>query len=378
MKLLDNVGANRLGDALASSIDEGAKLSIISAYFTVFAYKELKDELSKIDGVRFLFSEPTFIKTMESAKDPRQFELERRGRERGVGGVGLELTLRNNLDQRAIARECAEWIRSKGLFRSARQRGMIQPGGTYVVENPDGTAHGFMGASAAFTQEGLGYEHRPGTVTGVSHFEDTAETVGLKAMFESVWNNPEMVEDVTERVAEQVETLYRENPPEFIYFLTLYHLFRDYMEDEEDNGIRSGLYPPVPETDPSFRFHIATGTPLVFTAADGTTHRLIYGGQEDVTLRQLLDYIASGQYTPMTPTPLPLAGLYLFGSYDCRRWALLGGREAPGTLRDTGCLAARADCRYFRLLFASKLCGGSLIERVDISASSRLLARKMR
>lgn len=241
MKLLDNVGANRLGDALASSIDEGAKLSIISAYFTVFAYKELKDELSKIDSVRFLFSEPTFIKTMESAKDPRQFELERRGRERGVGGVGLELTLRNNLDQRAIARECAEWIRGKGSFRSARQRGMIQPGGTYVVENPDGSMQGFNGMMANFTQEGLGYEHRPGTITLVNNYEGASETAQLKTIFDFVWDNPDMVEDVTERVAEQVETLYRENPPEFIYFLTLYHLFRDYMEDEEDNGIRSGL-----------------------------------------------------------------------------------------------------------------------------------------
>lgn len=241
MEFLDNVGTSRLGDALAASIDEGAKLSIISAYFTVFAYKELKEELSKVDSVRFLFSEPTFVKAMEDAKDPRRFELERRARERGVGGLGLELTLSNNLDQRAIARECAEWVRSKGSFRSARVRGAIQPGGTYVVENLDGSAHGFMGASAAFTQEGLGYEHRPGTVTGVSHFEGAAETAGLKAMFESVWDNPAMVEDVTERVAEQVETLYRENPPEFIYFLTLYHLFRDYMEDEEDNGIRSGL-----------------------------------------------------------------------------------------------------------------------------------------
>ncbi len=178
MEFLNNVGSERLGDALASSIDENARLSIISAYFTVFAYKELKEELSKIDEVRFLFSEPTFIKAMEDAKDPRQFELERRSRERGVGGVGLELTLSNNLDQRAIARECADWIRSRGSFRSARVRGAIQPGGTYVVENPDGDAHGFMGASAAFTQEGLGYEHRPGTVTGVSHFEGAAETDG--------------------------------------------------------------------------------------------------------------------------------------------------------------------------------------------------------
>ena len=110
-----------------------------------------------------------------------------------------------------------------------------------MVENPSGDDHAFMGAAANFTQEGLGYERRPGTVTCVSHFENATEAVGLKMMFESVWDNPAMVEEVTAQVAAQVETLYRENPPEFIYFLTLYHLFRDFMEDDEDNGIRPGL-----------------------------------------------------------------------------------------------------------------------------------------
>ena len=104
MKSLNNVGAERLGDALGESIDDGAKLSIISSYFTVFAYGELKEELSKIDEVRFLFSEPTFIKRMADSKEPREFEVARRAREVGVGGSGLELTLRNNLNQRALAR----------------------------------------------------------------------------------------------------------------------------------------------------------------------------------------------------------------------------------------------------------------------------------
>ena len=241
MEFLDNKGANRLGDALARSIDDGAKLSIISSYFTVFAYGELKDELSKVDEVRFLFSEPTFVKRMAEAKDPREFELARRSREKGVGGTGLELTLRNNLNQRAIARECAEWIRAKGTFKSAKRTSTVQPGGTYVVENPSQRDHGFMGAAADFTQEGLGYERRPDTVMGVSHYGGPAEVAGLKAMFESVWGNPAMVEEVTEEVAAQVGTLYRENPPEFVYFLTLYHLFRDFLEDDADNDIRSGL-----------------------------------------------------------------------------------------------------------------------------------------
>lgn len=213
MEFLDNVGKNRLGDALGASIGRDARLSIISSYFTVFAYDELKEELSRVDAVRFLFSEPTFVKRMAADKDPREFELARRSRERGVGGTGLELTLRNNLNQRAIARECAEWVRAKCEFRSAKTPGAIQPGGTYVVENPEGCDHAFMGASAAFTQEGLGYERRPGTVTGVSHFEGASEASGLKAMFESVWDNPAMVEDVTDEVATQVETLYRETPP---------------------------------------------------------------------------------------------------------------------------------------------------------------------
>ena len=241
VKALSNVGAERLGDALGESIDEGAKLSIISAYFTLFAFGELKEELSKVDEVRFLFSEPTFIKRMADAKEPREFAVARRSREVGVGGLGLELTLRNNLNRRALARECAEWIRTKGLFKSAKTPSRIQPGGTYIVENPGDNDHAFVGATANFTQEGLGYEHVPGTMTIVSHYEGATEASLVKPMFEEVWNDPTLVEEVTEQVASQVSTLYRENPPEFVYFLTLYHLFRDYMADDEDNGIRPGL-----------------------------------------------------------------------------------------------------------------------------------------
>ena len=242
MEYLDNTGRQRLGDALRDSIDDGAKLSIIASYFTVFAFGELKDELSKVDELRFIFDEPTFAKQMESEKDPREFVVRRRSREKGVGGTGLELTLRNNLNQRALARQCAEWARQRATFKTARQRGMIATTGSYHVENPHAESHAFMGSAAnAFTLEGLGYERKPGVVTGISHFQTSAEAMGLKAMFDSVWDNPALVEDVTDEVIEQVSTLYRENSPEFVYFLTLYHLFRDFMEDETEDPIRPGL-----------------------------------------------------------------------------------------------------------------------------------------
>ena len=241
MEYLDNTGRQRLGDALRESIDSGSKLSIIASFFTVFAYGELREELSKVDELRFIFSEPTFIKQMQADKVPMEFVLSKRSRERGVGGTGLELTLKNNLNQRAIARECAQWVRKRASFKTAKQAGMIATSGTYHVANPASEDHAFMGSQAnSFTLEGLGYERKPGVVTGVSHFQTTMEAMGLKAMFDGIWDNPSMVEEVTDEVALQIETLYRENPPEFVYFLTLYHLFRDFMEDAED-PIRPGL-----------------------------------------------------------------------------------------------------------------------------------------
>ena len=208
MEYLDNTGRQRLGDALRDSIDDGAKLSIIASYFTVFAFGELKDELSKVDELRFIFDEPTFAKQMESEKDPREFVVRRRSRETGVGGTGLELTLRNNRNQRALARQCAEWARRRATFKTAKQRGMIATTGSYHVENPHAESHAFMGSAAnAFTLEGLGYERKPGVVTGISHFQTSAEAMGLKAMFDSVWDNPALVEDVTDEVADSAASL---------------------------------------------------------------------------------------------------------------------------------------------------------------------------
>jgi superfamily II DNA or RNA helicase len=241
VEYLDNTGRQRLGDVLKNAIDDDAKLSIIASYFTVFAYGELRDALSKVKELRFVFDQPTFAKKMESEREPREWEITRRSRELSIAGTGLELTLSNNVNQRALARECAAWARERAAFRTARKSGMIATSGSYHVENSHGEDQAFMGSAVnAFTLEGLGYERKPGVVTGVSHFQTSAEAAGLKAMFDGIWDSPSLVEDVTSAVIEQLETLYRENPPELVYFLTLYHLFRDFMEDQED-PIKPGL-----------------------------------------------------------------------------------------------------------------------------------------
>lgn len=242
MEFLSNEGVNALGDKLRAALSAGDRLSIISSYFTVFAFGELKDELLKVDELRFLFDEPTFVEQMAELKDPKEFVLSKRGRERGIGGTGLELTLRNNLNQRALAHECAEWVRAKASFRSARSRGMVQSGSVYHLSHADGSADGFQGFNLPFTLEGLGYERKAGVVGGYGSYSGAAEAQGFKVMFDGIWDNPSMVADVTEQVAEQIGTLYRENAPEFVYFLTLYHVFRDFMADmEETDPIKPGL-----------------------------------------------------------------------------------------------------------------------------------------
>ncbi len=241
MEFLSNEGVNALGDKLRAALSAGDRLSIISSYFTVFAFGELKDELLKVDELRFLFDEPTFVEQMAELKDPKEFVLSKRGRERGIGGTGLELTLRNNLNQRALAHECAEWVRAKASFRSARSRGMVQSGSVYHLSHADGSADGFQGFNLPFTLEGLGYERKAGVVGGYGSYSGAAEAQGFKVMFDGIWDNPSMVADVTEQVAEQIGTLYRENAPEFVYFLTLYHVFRDFMADmEETDPIKPG------------------------------------------------------------------------------------------------------------------------------------------
>lgn len=240
MKLLDNVGPNRLGEALKHVIDRGASMSIIASYFTIFAYGQMRDVLADVNELRFIFSEPTFVKRMADAKEPKEFALSQRSRERGVGGADLELTLRNNLSQRALAHECAEWLRWHASFKSAKASNRMQTGSVYCVENGE-RAQAFSGMNVPFTLEGLGYERKPGVVSPITHFEDTGEAQPQLMFFNQLWDTPGLLEEVTDQVIEQVKTLYREDAPEYIYFLTLFHMFRDFLEESEEDPIKPGL-----------------------------------------------------------------------------------------------------------------------------------------
>ena len=244
MEILDNTEGKRLVDSLRANLDDEAKLSIISAHFSLFAFGELREELERLDSVRFLFSEPTFIQDMGRVAGAPESDIARRAqgeREKALADSSLELTLRNKLNQRALARACTSWLREKVTFRSVQREHMLQLTPSYIVEDSAVSPHLLTGQGATFTLEGLGVERRPDTLTMMTHCagdEAKAQVEFLMATFESVWADDTKTCDVTEQIAHQVEALYTENAPEFIYFLTLYHIFRRFLLENQDHNPR--------------------------------------------------------------------------------------------------------------------------------------------
>ena len=231
-KLLDNK-KHKVADALEAEIKSGAKLSVISAYFTMYAYQKLKTALGDIDSLRFLFVEPTFVKEVEES---REFIIKKKERERGVSGNEYEIRLRNELTQSTVARECAQWIKNKVEFRSLKKSDVSRARAIHI-QNTDKSS--MVQGTLDFTSAGLGFS--PSRTLEMNVFsDDTTATEQLLSWFDEIWSDPTMTEVVTDEVLQSMETVYKENSPEFLYFVTLYNIFKEYLEDiNEDNIVKS-------------------------------------------------------------------------------------------------------------------------------------------
>ena len=232
-QILDNRSRGSVGEFLKAEIKKNAKMSIVSAYFTIFAYGELKKELNQIEELRFLFGEPTFLKNDDS-KELREFKIEKRERENALYGAGIEIKLKNNLTQKNIAKQCADWIKEKVQIKSLKKPDFLH-GKSYIIDNQDNNDTAIVGSSN-FTVNGLGLKPNSNMELNlVSRNNDTV--VELIKWFDEIWNNEDMVEDVKEQVLQQVQILFMENSPEFLYFLTLYNIFRSFIDEMNEENI---------------------------------------------------------------------------------------------------------------------------------------------
>ena len=223
MELINNT-TKTLKDDLSVEIKQGSKLSIAAACFSIYAFQELKEQLSQIEQLRFIFTSPTFV-TEKAKKERREFYIPRLTRERSLYGTEFEIKLRNELTQKAIARECAEWIRQKVTFKSNVSDKSIQ--GQIVVDSVGYTPIN------NFTTVELGCEK--GNVISTTIVKDESLARTLLADFNEIWNDSKVLQVVTDEVIDSITAAYNENSPDFIYFVTLYNIFNEFLEDVSED-----------------------------------------------------------------------------------------------------------------------------------------------
>ena len=230
VKVFDNV-TEILRDDMASTISKGCKVSIAAACFSMYAYKELKKQLESVDECRFIFTSPTFV-TEKAEKQKREFYIPRLNRESSLYGTEFELKLRNEMTQKAIAKECADWIRRKATFKSNTTGENM--GGFVTVANTQQQV-AYMPING-FTTVDIGCERGNNSYNMVNRFEAPFSASYIQ-LFETLWNDHDKLQDVTDVVIENITTAYNENSPEFIYFMTLFHVFSEFLDDISEDEL---------------------------------------------------------------------------------------------------------------------------------------------
>ena len=222
-EMFDNV-SKTVKDDLTVTIKKGDKLSVAAACFSIYAYQALKKQLDGIDELRFIFTSPTFLQE-KAPKEKREFYIPRLNRERSLYGTEFEVKLRNELTQKAIAREFAEWIRKKVKFRSNLTGGNIS-GFMNVVGEEAVTYMPLHG----FTTADIGCERGNNIINPVNKMFAPLSDEYIR-MFGQIWNDNSLMQDVTEQVIDGITAAYNENAPEFIYFVAIFNIFNEFLED---------------------------------------------------------------------------------------------------------------------------------------------------
>lgn len=239
MQILDNINAF-WGDDLKKTIKPGAKLKIAASCFSIYAYEALKKELEQIESLEFIFTAQAFIPnevTDRVSRERREFHIPKQQRERSLYGSEFEIQLKNKLTQRAIAKECADWIRRKASFRSNVTKAPMQQ---FACLNKGDDASAYMPLHG-FTAVDLGYQRGDAISNFITKFEDAPSTQTWLNLFTQIWDDETKLKDVTDTLCSHIESVYQENAPEKIYFLMLYNIFNEFLEDLNEDVLPNDL-----------------------------------------------------------------------------------------------------------------------------------------
>ena len=222
-KQINNI-TERVVDDLQARLPPNSRVCIAAASFSIYAFEALKKELESVEELRFIFTSPTFVKD-KGKKEKREYFIPKLHRECSIYGTDFEIRLRNQLTQKAIAKECAKWIKRKVRFKS-NSTGDAMGGFLHL----SGESQHIYLPFNEFTTTELGCERGNNVYQMVNVLPSPAAEAYLK-IFNEQWDNDEKFSDVTRRVLEYIETVYQENAPEYVYFIALYNIFHEFLDD---------------------------------------------------------------------------------------------------------------------------------------------------
>ncbi|MCB7175761.1 helicase-related protein [Lactiplantibacillus plantarum] len=232
LRLIDNKGDNTLEKLVSKKVTKHSKISIQTAAFSIFAFHALQKEIKRSKELRLVLTksffekeETSFLKRYEIAQDKED-----------ISGNKYEIKLRNKMNTAFIARETAKLIEDKVKVRQlARNQSALDE---LLIENNGDEGSLVVPAMFKFTSDGLGIteSNNVSSMTAIDG-ADPNYFAGIKADFDSVWNDPKKSKEVTDNVLEKVRTIYQENSPEWIYFVSLYHIFHDKLSELDEQDI---------------------------------------------------------------------------------------------------------------------------------------------
>ena len=226
MKLIDNIN-QRLADDLKVEIKKNSKIAIAASSFSIYAFEALKKELGTINELRFIFTSPAFIQE-QFKKESREFYIPHIFNEKHLCGGEFELRLKNELNQRAIAKECSDWVKGKVTFKTNIHSSQ-QLNGLIHISDSSGEGKAYNNVNG-FTTSELGITHKKGFPTLINKIDFPSSNAYLE-WFNQIWNDSENLKNVTKDVQEYFQNAFNENSPEFIYFITLYNIFNEFLTD---------------------------------------------------------------------------------------------------------------------------------------------------